>query len=975
MREQHLLPAVAACVRRNCHDRCSGGFMIKNRMCQVRSALLVGIASCAFVPGLAVAQVSAGQEEVQTEVVEEQAAGGVANISSEDPVGNEIIVTGTLLRGVAPVGSSIISAGQEKIQSSGATTSNELLATIPQVTNLFGNDPNRRYGIAANQIQIARPNLRNLSPDNASSSATLVLFDGHRVATAGATQASIDPDLLPTAAIERVEVVTDGGSAIYGADAVGGVINFITRKRFDGAKVDFRYGIADEYWQVDANAIVGRDWGSGSIYVAYTYNKNDALFGRDRDYINNYVYDANGNISTGTNPPFGFRDQTCDNPNFAVSGAPFTLVGGAFTAGTTYCDAADRDVLIPEVERHGVLASLTQDLNDSLSIDVRAFYSQRDTRGRGQRTLSAVNIPSTNAWYQQIPGTAAGATQSATLSLAPALGTDQLLSGTSIKEWGFAAELKADLTDNWQLRTLFNYSSSDSSYFINGGFNTANLDAARVSSVQSQALNPYNVALTNPTVLAAILDNQTGAQTKDQLLDLRAIVEGSLLTLPGGDVRLAAGYEYMHTFTQNRAVTAGGPVGTLQSTPYNNYTRRVHALFGEVQIPLFGPDNATAGIQSFVISAQGRYDHYSDFGGTFNPKIGATYKPVDWLSLRGNWSKSFNAPSTLDQLGANARIGAFAGPPVFLFSLEPFPVTLGLVAQNAAVLAIQGSKANLEPQTAETWSVGFDVEPPFVPGLRASLSYYNVKFNNILSTPSPFNSGIFAAFPDITEASAAGIPRDVATAFANLVPGGATAPGVAQALNCNNNDATCLTPGPNGSLVYALIDFRTGNYGSVKASGLDWTVNYRMDTGFGSLDAAFYGNLQLTRRTAISPGAPFVDSLGVPNGAPDLRMQAVLGANVGDNFRGQVTWNYLSGSLRTPTAAWADARIPSFDTFDLFFKYDFKGERLLRDLSLTLNVRNVFDADPPFVRTGSGYENGRGSLLGRTFIFGVSKQF
>lgn len=166
------------------------------------------------------------------------AQNATANVeSAEAGDSSEIVVTGTLLRGAAPVGSSLISAGREQLEATASATSNELLAKIPQVTNLFGSDAGRRYGISVTQVQIARPNLRNISPDNASSSATLVLFNGHRVATAGVTQASIDPDLFPTSAIERVEVVTDGGSATYGADAVGGVINFITRKRFDGVKV------------------------------------------------------------------------------------------------------------------------------------------------------------------------------------------------------------------------------------------------------------------------------------------------------------------------------------------------------------------------------------------------------------------------------------------------------------------------------------------------------------------------------------------------------------------------------------------------------------------------------------------------------------------------------------------------------------------------------------------------------------------
>lgn len=907
------------------------------------------------------------------------AQNATANVeSAEAGDSSEIVVTGTLLRGAAPVGSSLISAGREQLEATASATSNELLAKIPQVTNLFGSDAGRRYGISVTQVQIARPNLRNISPDNASSSATLVLFNGHRVATAGVTQASIDPDLFPTSAIERVEVVTDGGSATYGADAVGGVINFITRKRFDGVKVDARYGFADSYWQFDANAIAGKDWDSGSLYVAYTYNKSSALFGRDRDFVRNRTYGADGNlVASITNAngtiaanPGGFRDQTCATPNYRVgSGAStltFTGAGGTFLPNaTTFCDTSDYAAQIPEVERHGVLASLTQELSDWLSVDLGAFYSKRSTQARGQFTVSSLPITTGNFYYTQIPGTPAGASQTVNLSLAPALGVDQLTSGTDISEWGVNAEFKANLSDNWQLRTLFNYSQSDSSLFLNSPLSSA-LTAAGAGGTAATAINPYNVGATNAQLLQSIIDNQEGRQTRDHLLDLRAIVDGRLFTLPGGDVRVAVGYEYMHDFTQNRVIQ-NRPRGALSGVSFKDYRRNVHALFGEVQIPIFGLDNAVAGIRSLVFSAQGRYDRYSDFGGTFNPKLGLNYKPVDWLTLRGNWSTSFNAPSTLDQLGATASLNVSTGSALTLFSLENAATTADLNARGAAIVAIQGSQSPLKPQTAETWSVGFDVEPPIIPGLRASLSYYNVKFNGILKTPSPFNSAIFAAYPTITRASAAGFSQAEVTNFLSLVPGLSSDPRLTPLFNCGAN---CLA---NGSLVYALLDFRVGNYTNLRTSGLDFAVTYRRDTGFGSVDAAFSGNLRLSRDEQLNVAQPFLSQAE----SSDLLMQAVLGANVGDHIRGQGTWRHVAGYSRLPTTAWPQSHLDAFNAFDLFLKYDVKGKGWTSDLSFTFNVNNVFNAAPPFSKNNgvSGFENGSASIIGRQFFFGVSKQF
>ena len=203
---------------------------------------------------------------------------------------DQIVITGTLIRGSAPVGSNAITLGADTIQETAAQSSNELLASIPQVTNYFNAVPVADLAIAANQIQISRPNLRSITGGAAASSATLILVDGHRISVAGVKQASVDPDLIPVSAIARVEVMTEGGSATYGADAVAGVINFITHKRFDGIKVDAHYGFADDYWQWDASVIVGKSWENGSIWAAYSYTENDALYGRDRDYVRNLNY-------------------------------------------------------------------------------------------------------------------------------------------------------------------------------------------------------------------------------------------------------------------------------------------------------------------------------------------------------------------------------------------------------------------------------------------------------------------------------------------------------------------------------------------------------------------------------------------------------------------------------------------------------------------------------------------------------------
>ncbi|MCW1429495.1 TonB-dependent receptor domain-containing protein [Novosphingobium sp. JCM 18896] len=924
--------------------------MINSTLRAFRALSFAGVAALAIVPGLAAAQESTAD-----------APGG------EGGDGKEIVVTGTLIRGAPPVGANVISIGQESLQSTAATSSNELLASIPQVTNYFNRVPVSDLSIAVNQIQISRPNIRNISPNNASSSATLILVDGHRVASAGVNQASVDPDLIPTGAIERVEVVTEGGSSIYGADAVAGVINFITRKRFDGLEVSGRYGLADDYWQWDASATLGKAWETGSIYASYTFTKNDALYGRDRDYIRNVNY---------ASQPYLPRDLTCDSPNLAVNtvltnlGATISSVnyaGPRYAANTfNRCDNSDDNTFVPRAERHGAIVGFTQEFGDRLTLDARAFYSQRTTLstsvldgvvtvGSGN-PYNAANLPAGlflgPLGSIPIPGLGSQPIDNrATVSfgLGPVYGLDSQRSSTSIKEGGVNAELKFNVNEDWQIRGLLNWSQSDSRYELTQ-LSPTRLAAAGLATTTATAINPYNVALTSRALLDDIADSSIAGQAKDSLFNARLIAEGRLFTIGGGDVRLAAGYEFMHdTFKQrfSNDVRLGG----LINLPFTPYKRDVHSLFGELQVPIIGEGNRTGGLYSFTISASGRYDHYSDFGDTFNPKIGATLKPVEWLAIRGNWGTSFTAPTPLDQLGSlRNSISSFP----FVAFTKPGDTPTG----GSFTIALQGSQPGLKPQKADTWSVGVDLTP--LPSLRASVSYYDVKFKDILRTPTA-NVGIFTDFPNNVTTSVSGLTAAQLRAIGALAPGGSA---VVEPLIAS------------GTPVYEFVDFRTGNFGIVHVKGIDFSVNYRHETGFGALFADVSGNRPLSRKAQVSPTSVVVDELARDN--PKLFLQTSIGADVG-GFRAQATWNHNGGYAIVPTTGTpVQNRVSAFNTVNLFFKYDVPSDSgMLKDLSFTLNVNNVFDQDPPILRRNDqnefGYANG--FTIGRMFILGVSKKF
>ncbi|HET9866211.1 MAG TPA: TonB-dependent receptor plug domain-containing protein, partial [Nitrospira sp.] len=290
----------------------------------------------------------------------------------------EIVVTGTLIRGEAPVGTNVVSVTEETVQASGASTTAQLLQTVPQL-NSFASL--QFPGGGGNSVTVNRPNLRSLPGFNtAGSSTTLVMLDGHRIVGMGITSTSPDPDFIPPGAISRLEIVPDGGSAIYGSDAVAGVMNFITRSGVDGVEVNARKGFADNYQTFDVSGTIGRKWSTGSIFASYSYAEHDAVFGRDRDFVR----------TLPTNSPFTVTGPqtvvalTCAPGNVIINGnsvygLPYTTATAAAAAGNpNQCDLSDDASFYPKENHHSVMAGLDQELSPVLSVSLRGYYFQRD---------------------------------------------------------------------------------------------------------------------------------------------------------------------------------------------------------------------------------------------------------------------------------------------------------------------------------------------------------------------------------------------------------------------------------------------------------------------------------------------------------------------------------------------------------------------------------------------------------------------
>lgn len=874
--------------------------------------------------------------------------------TAADEAADEIVVTGTFIRGIAPAGTNVIGITAEKVQQTGAVSTQQLLQTIPQI----GTFNSLQYAVAiGNTITVNRPNLRNL-PGNfsAGGSTTLVLMDGHRMVGIGVASTTPDPDVIPPGAIERLEIVPDGGSAIYGSDAIAGVMNFITRKKFDGVQVGARYGIADEYYQYTLDATAGRDWGSGGLYVSYSFAKNDKIRGRDRDYMRSYP------TSNGLLP------LNCLPGNVRVGAEIYGLPGKVPVPNQ--CDPSDDAVMYPSMSRHSALAGFTQDLSDSLSVDVKAFYTHRE-QGTGQgphRPTSGVTIESANPFFAA-RRIGSETSHSVTFAFGDANSTDQHV---TLDTWGVTPTLTYKIDDNWQFKVLGNYGESTAES-RQRAFNAT----ALTNAINSFLFNPYDPASSDASALAIISNWEVYGRSRQEMANLRAMLDGTLFALPGGDVKLAVGGEYIHeTFTAQTgpavpgfesAGAAAQLVGAVTiapavpGRPVYDLAHNIKSVFGELVVPIFGAGNATPGLEELRLSLSGRYDHYSDAGGTFNPKIGLTWKPFDFVAFRGSWGKSFNAPSLADAQSADA-VTLIVLPTT---SFGPSPAqqisgggTYPNVTTNNVTYIRRGNSPGITPQKAQTWSIGADVTPSS--SMKLGVTYYHIFLEGVIGLPT---SNAALAFRDFTNH----LTINPSVQALDSVVNAAT---VFTGTPCHNSPTPCP--------VYAIYDFTKNNQGDFKLSGLDANVNVNHPTGFGSLGMNVNANYELDRKERASPSAVWLDKL-IAN-AGRFRIRTTVEAVVGNLFA-QATWNHSGGYKLDPAVGFVpQTSVSAYDVFNLFFSYDVKGEGLGKELRFTLGIDNVFDKDPPVYRlfdanqfNFAGFVNG--NTLGRMVQFGISKTF
>ena len=854
---------------------------------------------------------------------------GAGQASAQDAELTEVVVTGSRIRGVEAVGSNVVAISQEKIVQSGTSSAADLLRKVPQVVGLGPSaTASTAQNGAANATRGSGVNLRGVGVN-----ATLLLLNGKRFPAAGTQGQFTDPSVIPFLALERVEVVPDGASAIYGSDAVAGVVNLLIRKNFDGAQTNARISSADGYESHQISQLLGKSWDSGNAMIAFEHTYNTPLKATDRDFYTSDLRARGGR---------DLRANQCNPGNIIIAGVTYAIPVGGVTAAnaaslvpaTNLCDNLKYNYIIPEQQKNSVVLSARQDISDSISLFTEGFYSKRQVVNRNIIT-SSLTVPATNPFYVRPPGAPAGTSESVNYSFFKDFGYNYVSSGSSSGELTAGAEIK--LPGAWKAQAFASYGRSDdlnkqrSNYYAAGGV------AALADTNPATALNVFGGA-NNPATIAKVSSGQFIIQARTGLKTYNVQADGPLFTAPGGKVRLAVGAEYR----EEQLVTNlfGGAPGPATTTAYSNVSRNIGAAFAELYVPLVGPEMNLPLVQRLDLSLAGRYEDYSDVGTTKNPKIGLTWELMDGVSFRGSYGKSFRAPS----LAENSPIGGGAG---LYGDTLPDPSSPTGTSQG---IGIAGGNPNLQPETAKTWSFGVDLRPEAIPGFHANVTYFKVDYENqivalrgtagLLSLP--FYSQFLIRNPT---------PAQIAALQAQYVTN---------------------TP-INVALVKYIQDGRRHNLGTNIIRGFDFDVGYDWSTGFGDFETSVSGEYFTKFDLSPAPGAPISPVVDTINYPPELRMRGEL-AWRNDAWSARTAVNFV-GAYKNNTVTPAK-KVDAYTTVDLHVGYDMSAYGGWFDgLTVAFDAQNLFDRDPPFVDISGGYDPQMTNPIGRLVGISLDKRW
>ncbi len=831
---------------------------------------------------------------------------------------------------VAPV--DVLSAPD--IELSGAQTLGELLKFVPAVSG-----SSTSTAITNGGDGTATVTLRGLPASN-----TLVLINGRRVANDGLAGESVDLNSIPPAAVERIEILKDGASAIYGSDAIAGVVNVIMKRDFYGVLAETFYG---ETGDGDLDTVThtlqyGGAVPNGSYLLSATLYRQDPIFSRDRRVSRN-----------ADTRPLGGSDQRSS----ATPDARLTGPGGAalIADGAGYRPATADDLFnfgeytsaVAALERNSVYGSLSYDFSERVVGNLDVSYVETDSTGTLAPTpvFTAFEQTSLPVAADNIYNPFGVVIDDVRRRL---LEFPERTQRNSSEVTRFSAALEGLYADwNWEL--AYGWSRSEARE------ETRNLvDAARLQ----RGLGPAD-RCRGPSVDGCVpidLLGPSGSIDRQQVDFLRARGEVSgyfrlssisaylsraLLRLPYGRGDIAFGFEHRREATSKR------PEGLLATTPTIGATnfeatrgsREISEMYTETILPAW---KSADGLLELDLEAALRYSTYSDFGESIDPRVGLSLRAGPALLFRTSYAEGFRAPSLNELYEGRTEDQAFLSDPC------QDPANVGVLpgcAQQAdpsrnQFLTIRGGNPDLDPESSRTLGLGVVLTPRQVPGLTLSLDLFDISQRDVVDASAQF----------IVDQNAA-----------------------------NGRFANRVQRDEDGNLL--LVQANNLNVGNRDLRGMDLALNYQRDSVWGKFtlsgSAAFIDRYE----ASLDQGSERVDLAGTfrdpasegLGGIPEWKAQ--LGVHWSHRrWQGNYQLHFVDAMREAVPGTDRSREIDAWMVHDLQLSYKFP---LLNGLRWTLGLDNVFDEPAPLVASAfnDNIDGRTHELKGRFWYTKLSQRF
>ena len=881
------------------------------------------------------------------------------------PVARVQITGSNIRRAQAETASSVLTINRNDIERSGKTTVAELLQTLSidnqgSVPMTFGN------GFAAGASGIS---LRGLG-----TASTLVLLNGRRMAPYGLAddgqKVFADLNVIPSDAVERIEILKDGASAIYGSDAIAGVVNIILRRRFEGtsARVLAGTGVAGDGQQHN----LALAWGMGNldsdrynVLVNFEYKNTQEIWYRDRgnrDYIGKvdlrpWGFSAQQGLGgtgaiTGVNQAGNAINGNVRDPvslnyysrgNLAGPGFTQTFPGAACGNFTNHPQGdpgggclVDASFLYNQIQPDSEAVSLYSRGTLKLKDGIEAF-AELNLYNSLAESSSTPNPIAGNVGYPGGPVSNAGVQLGAAHPDNPYFGTPARLRylpfdvgprTSDISSTFVRALLGARGTHNgwdWDTSLLYSHSrvGNDRDGYLQRDATFALLDpspenvAAALANPGYAALPPgtfwriaENAGLNSPAVYAALSPTiSNDAKTEIAQVDFKATRE--LGKLAGGAVGVALGGEFRHE-SARLDPTSGTERGNIIGLGYSAYDgqRNVLGLYGEVLAPV---------LPGLELTGAMRYDHFTDVGNAWTPKFGVKWNPLRELALRATWAKGFRAPSPAEN--GQGGLAAFANAD------DPLRCALGVeIACNpASVAVITSPNQDLSPERSKSWNIGVIWDP--LPRTSISLDFWEIRRKNEINQ-QPLDAAI----------AAGSVARDPTTADPAI-------------------------PGDPGAITAVLARYVNSAKAEVRGIDLDARTGFNLRDGLGSLTFDIkYTYLDKWKRTerdgttreyaGTHGNCDVSNCMGTPDNRANLRATWErdswrVSANL--NYRGSIDNTFFKNDPEGCASHFANGddapggcKIASFTTVDLVLRWKPKSR-----WEVFGSIQNLFDKQAP----------------------------